>query len=308
MEPDDVLFDRIHRYLGRQMTEAEQQAFEASLLTNDLLSQELALQRQIKAGFQVLGYRQTLDTIRAELSQAGLLWQPTSTQQPPQPVSESLVSGADVADRRIGWVPYTVAASVLLALGISWFLYTSDQGLPSIAQKPAPPINKPPAVNTSPPPVNPQPTESPPRPQSIPAPVPGAERVATSRYDKLVDRYFNPTIRLSSPPPIDDERLGTTRTDDAKALQLAHDTIAIRTGMQLLRKGNAQAAIAMLTPTTRVTLPDWQANARWFLALAYLRNHQPELAHRELQLLTGDKPNLYTSNARHLTKALALTH
>ena len=86
--------------------------------------------------------------------------------------------------------------------------------------------------------------------------------------------------------------------------KIAQDTTDILSGIRLLRRGNARQAISTLEPTTSCVLPEWQANARWFLALAYLKNNQKDKAREQLQALLNGQSDLYQQEAQALTNAL----
>lgn len=296
MELDDVLFDRIHRYLAGQMTEAERQVFEDNLQIDSSLRQELELQRQIKAGFQVLGYRQTLNTIQNELNQAGLLWQPAESQLAPPPQVQVPTRQKETVLRQMNWIPYAVAASVLLVA--IWLFYPQpDPAENPLANKENHPHTTVPSSAT---------LQTPPSASALPPPLaslPKEKQLLASHFDKLVAHYFNPTLRLTPPKPVDDDRLGAGRPQE-EATGLDRDTNAIRTGVRLLEKDKIRAAIATLKPATTIDLTDWQANARWFLALAYLKAYQPSLARQQLQILIGDHTNLYTNDAQQLLQRL----
>lgn len=68
----------------------------------------------------------------------------------------------------------------------------------------------------------------------------------------------------------------------ARRQAITRDTVAIRSGLTLLQQGKPADAIVRLQPARNCLLLDWQANARYLLALAYLQTNQVAQAKTEL--------------------------
>jgi hypothetical protein len=129
------------------------------------------------------------------------------------------------------------------------------------------------------------------------------------KYAALFKQFFEPTIRLTR--LIIDDRFGTGNVPEPPepgGSRISADTVAIRAAISSLERGRPRQAIRQLRPTLGCPLPDWQANARWFLALAYLRAQQPAEARPLLTQLARRSPGqgsaLYQTEAVSLLKAL----
>lgn len=99
----------------------------------------------------------------------------------------------------------------------------------------------------------------------------------------LANRFEPPTLRLD-PTTRNGEPLLTGPGPDqlARRQGIARDTAAIRAGLTLLQNNKPAEAITRLQSARNCPLPDWQANARWLLALAYLQTDQVTKARNEL--------------------------
>ncbi|QHV94903.1 hypothetical protein [Spirosoma endbachense] len=120
----------------------------------------------------------------------------------------------------------------------------------------------------------------------------------------IAARYMEPDLRLD-PTTRDGEPLLTAPgPDQVSRLQaIARDTSAIRAGFTLLQKNEPAQAIALLQPARNCPLPDWQANARYLLALGYLQTGQVDLAKAELGTLR--KTTYFGNQAEQLLHELS---
>lgn len=107
----------------------------------------------------------------------------------------------------------------------------------------------------------------------------------------LASRAIPASLRLN-PTTRNGEPLITAPGPDqlVRRKAIARDTAAIRAGLTLLQQNQPAEAIARLLPARNCLLPDWQANARWLLALSYLQTDQIERAKTEL---TGLRQTTY---------------
>ncbi|MEM7658101.1 MAG: hypothetical protein AAF399_18385 [Bacteroidota bacterium] len=97
---------RIDQYLSSEMTVEEQQAFEQEIEADGKLAQEVALQREIEAAFQ----EPEVEDLEAKLAA----------------VMRAEGEGK-VRSLRASWVPWAVAASVVLILGVGYLLRGNGQ-------------------------------------------------------------------------------------------------------------------------------------------------------------------------------------
>ena len=299
MELDAIRLDQLNRYLTGRLTESEKAAFDRDLATNEALRVELEVQRQIRTAYQISHQKALVHAAQASLNAGGQLWKPAPA-QPRQSMPQHEISdqGRSIPfqpsrKRHIGWPQYAMAASVVLALGIGWF-----------ALRPEPPKRNAPLARKVTPSTLPTTPSEPTTPVAAQTTaIASATRKKTmpakaTDGEVLFATYFTPVLRKRAVAP-DPTRL-TARPDLPPPERIAADTVAIKLGIALLKRGKTRAAIRELEPTTRCVLPDWQANARWFLALAYLRNNQPRQARVQLQLLTTDSTRLYKAEAGQL--------
>ncbi len=305
---DNQLFERIHRYLSGQMPDAEAQVFADQIAADADLQAEVETQRQIKTAYQINKYKIMLAGLQTDLQASGQLWQPGQpvSVEPTEQIVVPELQRESVPTPRPNPVPARIAmaATVLLALGLGFYVWqnqTADKTSGGIARqddKQAPPIDTIQQPNHSP--ASPAPTSGS-RPELVP-PV-GQQPQLASRSEKLFDTHFDPILRRTPP---DDNPLLTGPRPSLEALdQIPQDTLAVLRGIKLLKQGKAKAAISQLVIATDCALPDWQANARWFLALAYLRDNQPDKASPLLRVLANGKSPLYQADAQTLLTALA---
>ncbi|GAA4450184.1 hypothetical protein GCM10023189_10510 [Nibrella saemangeumensis] len=291
MNLDETLLEQIHRYLSGQMDEVERQQFARQMSTDNELATEVELQRQIKAAYKIRNNKTLLTGIHEELMAQGQLWQPNPPQQT-QAADETNPLPHTQSVRRLNWGYYAAAACVLLAVAFGWFALRQQPATQSpdqiAKQEPVTPV-----------PSSENPIEIPaPATNPVPAPAPKAEERVVGRFEKLFRDNFRPTVRRTPPDPALENRLGVPLSNRESMLRLPQDTTNILTGIQLLRRGKVRQAITLLAPATQAALPDWQANARWFLALAYLKSNQTDKARQELQALLTGKTDLYKQDAQ----------
>ena len=301
MELNEVVFERIHHYLAEQMPYPERLRFEIEMEATPDLLEAVDIQRQIKASYPLLADKTTLNSIHNELKQAGLLWQPEPylirpaiRKVEPNPDQET--------EYTVGWTYYAIAASIVLTLGIGWYFFVKEDTKPTndpVAQQ-HPKANKPvsssqlePAINTK--------TENN-GPISTASPTQTSVSPEAREYETLADAYFDPSVRRKSITP--DEPLTASHPSQDQWQRLPQDTTNVLTGIKLFNKGETAQAITALQSATSCILPDWQANARWFLALAYLKTNQPVKARKELQALQTGTTGLYKNEAETLLKSI----
>jgi hypothetical protein len=308
MELTPDLLDLIHRHLTHQLPPDEELAFRVRLSVDADLRAEVDTQRQIRAAYQTLRHKHLLASIQTELQATGQLWQPGNV-PPPPPIQPP--AAPPLQRTRRWYVPasFALAASLLLVMGVVWYYRPGTPSGPvgnvpdgpAVAQQPAPHV-----------PARPSATSQPP---AKPVTAPPVHLQQAPRYATLYRQYFKPTLRLD--PVVIRDRFGASNVPGvdapgvdapAPANTLRTDTVAIRAAIRLLEQGQPRQAIRQLRPTLGCLLPDWQANARWFLALAYLRAEQPAEARPLLAQLarrsSGTRQPLYQTEAMSLLKAL----
>lgn len=217
-------YERAEDYVTERLSAGERTQFETELAANPELAGETARLRSLRTGLRRLTYRNEIAARHAELLQHG------DIQAMPTEMGRVLPLGRT----RSLW-SYAAAASVVLLLGLGWFLVENNVG-------------------------------------SSPA--------------DLADRYPVRELRLE-PTTRNGEPLLTSPGPDqlARREAIARDTTAIRAGLALLQQNKPAEAIARLQPARNCSLPDWQANARYLLALSYLKTGQTAPAKAELTAL-----------------------
>ena len=316
MELNEILFEQIHRYLSGQMAETERIPFLAELDTNAELRAEVETQRQIKTAYQINAasqikqHKAQLRQIHAELLAQGKLWQPT-------PENISIATGINVGEtivstpeperrsRQVGLAYYAMAASVVAMIGIGWYFFgRPEPDSPTIAKNgntdPKPSVAPTDTARNSLPTI-PTPTTSV-TPPITPTPAPAPQ--LANRFDSLFEQYFDPTLRRTTTDPNDPPRFAGPRPSPTAIDRIGADTTRIRQGISFLKNGKTKQAITALEPALSCALSDWQANARWFLALAYLKQQKPDLARPLLETLITGRANPYQTDAKTLLEQL----
>ncbi|MEZ0540203.1 anti-sigma factor [Fibrella arboris] len=133
MELSDELLEQIGAYLSGRLTTDETARFAARLAQDPALQQEVALQRELKDGISLLVQKDRFKQMHADLDRRGLL--PGHTHQadqlpgsqPAGPEPNVVPWPARRATVRYGWAGWVMAASVILAAGVGWLVYTSQR-------------------------------------------------------------------------------------------------------------------------------------------------------------------------------------
>ncbi len=120
MELSDELLEEIGAYLAGRLTAAEKARFEARMQADVGLRAEVATQREIKQGLLFLNQKERFKAMHADLHQRDLL---ESAERKPEtrPVQQRPTI-RQIPVRPL-WTYAAVAASVVLLLGLGWFVY-----------------------------------------------------------------------------------------------------------------------------------------------------------------------------------------
>lgn len=111
-------------------------------------------------------------------------------------------------------------------------------------------------------------------------------RYTASSPADVANRFLENDLRLDSTTQNGEPLLTAPGPDQLEKQQaISRDTSAIRLGLRLLQSREPAKAITVLEPARNCPLPDWQANARYLLALGYLQTEQLDRAKAELTTL-----------------------
>ncbi|GAA4403092.1 hypothetical protein GCM10023187_18830 [Nibrella viscosa] len=129
----------------------------------------------------------------------------------------------------------------------------------------------------------------------------GGQQVA--RNEQLFNSVFATDLKPAPILPTDPDRVAAPEITPA-TLQ---DSVRLQEAVTALRQGRTQAAIQRLRPMVQRAPGHWQASAQWYLALAYLKNNQPEQARQTLSEIAALNGHPYQQEARALIGQLALS-
>lgn len=126
MELTDALLAQIGAYLAGQMNESDRQAFEIRIRQDADLQREVVLQHELKQGLSLLAEKQRFKTMHTDLARRGML--PPASQPEIESVGTVIPFPAPtLAHRRPLWNTVTVAASVVLLVGIGLFIFWKQE-------------------------------------------------------------------------------------------------------------------------------------------------------------------------------------
>lgn len=125
MKLTEQQYELIEAYLNDELSAIDRAAFEVDLDENTDLQAEMQIQRDLRLGFQTLAIEQ-------KLKQAHKRWQANKVIQQPEkghqtPLEQSPVGQQTVIRRLGGFNYWWAAASVVLIIGVSLFLYRQNK-------------------------------------------------------------------------------------------------------------------------------------------------------------------------------------
>lgn len=310
MELSEELFNQLHAYLRGEGSPAERTAFEKQMNQNPELAQEVASQKRIKTGLKANENKRKFQDIHAQLKATGALPEVevevelmsvgTQTTEKevivkPTPVEEEIEE--EVATKVTplwSWGRLAVAASVILAMGIGWYIYSNSEPTQTeVAVTPEPPNTKPDTVSPKQETVNPKPETQNSKPQTVnPKPEP-------PNFKQLFAQNFSATPKIGS--PFSSENFGVSPSMVAR---WQADTATLHAGIRLLDAGRGRSALAEFEKLEKSKFEEIQQHAQWYIALSLLWQNQYEKTKERLEAIAANDKHLYQARAKKLLEKL----
>ncbi|ADB42443.1 hypothetical protein [Spirosoma linguale] len=286
-ELNDQQHEDIAAYLTNRMPPDQRPVFEAEVLQNKALQDELALQRRIRRGVHLANNRRDVADMYARVKQ--------------ELDNEEAEAKTGVVKRPNWYVPMAWVAAALIFIVAGLFLRPAIDRLFNLSGSEIGQHHRPPhrtgqdtlSSDTS---SSVSPTDT------IHMPITDPSNLDMDR--QLADTYFK-AIPKSSPPPIvlPNEEVDAGALTDSEAV--GRDSIAVLQAISLLQKQRTTRAIPVLQQTVLEGYPGhWRNTAEWYLALGYLRNHQRPQALAVLDRVAHIEGHPYQVEAKKLVKAL----
>lgn len=281
-------FNQIHAYLRGEGSPEERTAFEQQMNQNPELAQEVASQKRIKTGLKANENKRKFQDIHAQLKAAGAL---PEVIVKPTPVEEEIEE--EVATKVTplwSWSRLAVAASVILAVGMGWYIYSTSQPTPTqVAVTPEPPNTKPDKVTPKQETVNPK-QETPNR-----KPQTGNPKTESPNFKQLFAQNFTATPKIGS--PFSSENLGLSPSLVAR---WQSDTATLHAGIRLLDAGRGRSALAEFEKLEKSKFEEIQQHAQWYIALSLLWQSQYDKTKERLEAIATNDKHLYQARAKKL--------
>lgn len=267
MELSQKQFEQIEDYLLKKLSPEELVTFESELKNNELMRNELSNLKSMQSGLRRLKYQEEFRIIHSNLQSRKLI-----NPQPSKVFTQNVF--------RI----FAIAASIFLVLFAGWQTrnYLSNQKNDKelvVSTK-----NK---ISPNTPNINQKVT-----PKTV------KERilVAGSKYSKIFKSNFTTTLRVGK---LNDMTFGTGMSPlfDEKIKQIGTDTTNIKKAISLINLGKTTEAIKLLKISSDCAFPIWRNHAHWYLAMAFIKNEQPQKAKIELQILSKEESEIYKAEA-----------
>ncbi len=291
-------YQQMDKYLHHQLPQAEQQAFELRLQAEPALADELAWLKKMEANYRYIKLKEHFEDIHQKLDQ-----------------ERALDRGAAVQTFWQSWRrTLSLAASVVLVMGVGWWLWKNNQAAPRpMAQ------NKPPVVE--------QPKENFPTVEAptmdvvalasgyakqLPkdeAPVPAQLQKAVNSYrnnqpdaaiaalQKMPDTADNPTPDEGLYGSSKDAKPNNPTAIDPQNGQYRYFYL----GLSYLKKGDGQRALAALKKVKNATL---KPSTEWYEALALITLEQNNAAKIRLDKISKDPNHPYQIEATEVYDAM----
>lgn len=289
MELSENTFFEIHEYLKGNGNPAARADFEQRLRQDPELAQEVRLQKRIQSGLRANELKKMFGQIHEQLLSEGLL--PANHEETKHTATKPL----PVSTSRKLW-PYTAAAaSVVLAIGITWFFYWSPRSRSHIATRSDRQV---PMVADSMS-VTPKATSPATDKQTAHQSLPKRQKVSPPSAETLFASYFSQPGALES--PFSREKYGLS---PAALTQWRTDTATVFRGVRLLEEGHAASALEELGKLENSRYQELKSNAAWYIALALLRLDQREKCRGQLNGIVTDNASPYRERARRLLEQL----
>jgi hypothetical protein len=267
MELSQKQFEQIEDYLLKKLSPEELVTFESELKNNELMKNELSNLKSMQSGLRRLKFQEEFRIIHSDLQSRKLI-----NTQPSKIFTQNVF--------RI----FAIAASIFLMLFAGWQTrnYLSNQKndeelVVSTKNKNSPNINQ----------------------KVTPKIVEERILVAESKYSKIFKSNFTTSLRVVNKRKLDELTFSTGITPlfDEKIKQIGVDTTNIKKAISLINLGKTTEAIELLKVSSDCTFPIWRNHAHWYLAMAFIRNKQPQKAKIELQILSKEDSEIYKADA-----------
>lgn len=260
--PSQAQFELIEAYLNQELSPADRQSFEQEMASDDALQADVRLHRSLRMGLHGLAVEQ-----RVRQAHERYKARPDDEAAP----SATEPTPLPAPRRGAGWGRWAAAASVVLGLGIGYYFLQQPAEPASLAYAEQS-LRQNDDQLTKSLPAHLAPTE---RRQLLTA----IEAYKTGRYDAVIDQLTIPA-------------------QDRQTEPYRHYFL----GLTYLAKQQPAAAIAPLQEAVGTATGALRQKADWFLALAYLKNEQPELASPILNRIRLDTTHPYHTLAEQLTQ------
>lgn len=289
MDLSENTFFEIHEYLKGNGDAAARIAFERRMQQDPELAREVQSQKRILSGLKANAYKQIFEEIHDQLDSGGLL--------PGLPHAAGR-SGKDAAgsDSRRTWWPYmAAAASLLIALGITWYFHWTPRtrahmasGVHSVPPAPAAPEQGAPIAEDRGPE---QPVQD--------KPVNKKKTRPASTSEQLFAMYYKTPIGLETPFSRDKYGLSPSAVAQWRA-----DTATLHEGARLLGTGHTEPALLTLKKLEGSRFQSVKYHSGWYIALAFLRLDQMENCREQVTGIAADHANPYHEKAERLLEQL----
>lgn len=283
MELSEETFHEIHQYLSGQGTPEGRAAFESRMNADEELAREVASQRRIRNGLKANEYKALFKDIHTRLQSEGAL---PGSQQAENDDTKILPLTPDNAKTSARWPYLAAAASVLIAVGLVWYLNFGPEKAQVASDTPA---VKDTVTQT-------QPTE---RPDTVrnnaPVQEPVKKAPAAVNASEFFAAYFDPNTALEN--PFTGEKLGVSPSAIA---QWRSDTAYVQQGIRYLVKRETTLALEAFGQVETSRYRQLKGVADWYKALAYLQRNDLKNCQEQLKKIIADPENNYNKQAGEL--------
>lgn len=247
MKLTEAQYELIEAYLNGELSPSDQASFEQDMALDTALADAVALQREVVSSFRAIG-------LERKLQQAHARWQATQESEP-----EAVIRPMPQSTRRsVNRVYWLAAASVMLVISLSIWLYRSQQTERNTSL----------AFNEAY-----QSDRSGDLSKNFSADMqPRQQARFQSIYRQYQSGNYDAVIR------------------ELKTLPADQQTIHYRNymlGLSYLAKKEPAKAVPYLTAALKTPTQTLHQKSEWFLALAYLQNGERDKAREALQRIAG---------------------
>lgn len=285
MELSEQTFHEIHQYLSGQGTPEERAAFENRMSVDQELSQEVASQRRIRNGLKANEYKKLFADIHAGLRREGAL------PEVPEADDKKILplAAENRSDAGARWPYLAAAASVLIAIGLTWYFTSTPKNTQVASDVPEAPV-----VQDTVQRVEPKKTPDTTKTQA-PLKQPVKPAPAGVNASAFFAAYFDPKAVIES--PFSNGKLGVSPSSIA---QWRSDTAHVQQGVRHLAKSEATLALQEFDQVETSRFRQLNSVTSWYKALAYLQRNDLKNCKKQLQIVMDDPDNVYYKKAGDL--------